>query len=131
MSLFDRFRRKARGTPSGPPPSGKTLSDLKGFIASREGVEAYVEPPTSVYAMSVCLVAADGEYVRRPVKDEKQAQELCSHAGVPLYDARIVGYPRRMREYQKGVRQQGITLDDLPPLETTSEPDRRPGNPED
>lgn len=127
MSLFDRFRRKRRGTPSGPPASGKTLAELKEFIASREGVEAYVEPPTSVYAMSVCLVAADGEYMRRPVKDDTQAKELCDHAGVPLYDARIVGYPKRMREYQKGVRQQGTSIDDLPPLTTTSEPDRRPG----
>lgn len=127
MSLFDRFRRQRRGTPSGPAASGKTLNELKDFISSRDGVEAYVEPPTSVYAMSVCLVAADGEYMRRPVKDDKQARDLCSHEGVPLYDARIVGYPRRMREYQKGVRQRGITLDDLPPLDTTGEPDRRPG----
>ncbi len=131
MSLFDRFRRKRRGTPSGPPASAKTLAELKDFIASREGVEAYAEPPTSVYAMSVCLVAADGEYIRRPVKDDRQAQELCSDSRVPLYDARIVGYPKRMREYQKGVRQQGITLDDLPPLETTSDPDQRPESRED
>lgn len=127
MSLFDRFRRQRRGTPSGPAPSGKTLAELKGFITSREGVEAYAEPPTSVYAMSVCLVAADGEYMRRPVKDGKQAQELCTDAGVPLYDARIVGYPKRMREYQKGVPQQSVSLDDLPPLQTTGEPDRSEG----
>lgn len=127
MSLFDRFRRKRRATPSGPAPSGRTLGELKEFITSRAGVEAYIEPPTSVYAMSVCLVAADGEYMRRPVKDDKQAKELCASNGVPLYDARIVGYPKRMRDYQRGVRQQGISLDDLPPLETTADdPDPEP-----
>lgn len=126
MSLFDRFRRKRRATPSGPAPSGKTLGELQAFITSRQGVEAYVEPPTSVYAMSVCLVAADGEYIRRPVKDGKQAKELCTEAGVPLYDARIVGYPKRMRDYQKGSPQAGIRLEDLPPLATTDEADRRP-----
>lgn len=131
VSLFDRFRRQRRGTASGPPASGKTLAELKDFIGSREGVEAYVEPPTSVYAMSVCLVAADGEYIRRPVKDDTQAKELCAHTRVPLYDARIVGYPKRMREYQKGVRQQGTSLHDLPPLETTGEPDRHPDSRDD
>lgn len=99
---------------------------MKDFIATRQGVEAYIEPPTSVYAMSLCLVAADGEYIRRSVKDGPQAKKLCGERGVPLYDARIVGYPRRMREYPQGIRQQGISLEDLPPLETTGEPDRRP-----
>lgn len=127
MSLFDRFRRK-RSSPSGPAPSGKTLSELRDFLATREGVEGYVEPPTAVYAMTVCLVAADGEYVRRPVKDGQQAKELCAERGVPLYDARIVGYPRRMREYQRGVRQQGTSLEDLPPLEVTDEHEQRPEN---
>ena len=86
-------------------------------MTSRDGVEAFVEPPTSVYAMTLCLVAADGEYLRQPVKDEKQAKRLCGEYGIPLYDARIVGYPKRMRDYERGVRQQRIGLEDLPPLE--------------
>lgn len=132
MSLFDRFRRKRPGAPSGPAASGKTLAELKDFIASREGVEAYIEPQTSVYAMTLLLVAADGESVRRPIKDPKQGKELCTQQGVPLYDARIVRPPKkRMEEYQKGVRQQGISLEDLPPLETTSEPDPRPESQDD
>lgn len=95
-------------------------------MRSRAGVEAYVEPPTPVYAMTVCLVAADGEHLRRAVKDEKQARSVCGDHGVPLYDARIVGYPRRMRDYQQGVRRQGVSLDDLPPLELTDDPDAGP-----
>jgi hypothetical protein len=90
-------------------------------MASRRGVEAFVEPPTSVYAMTMVLVAADGEYLRRPIKDEKHARTLTRKHGVPLYDARIVGYPRRMRDYDRGVRSSGISLDDLPPLETIDE----------
>lgn len=119
MGWLDRFRRQ--GKPSGPAPSARTINDLKEFMQSRQGVEAFVEPPTSVYAMTLCLVAADGEHVRRPVKDENQARSLCKDAGVPLYDARIVGYPRRMREYERGVRQQGVSLDDLPPLDITGD----------
>ena len=92
-------------------------------MRTREGVEAYVEPPTSVYAMTLCLVAADGEHMRRAIKDQRQARSLCSDHGVPLYDARIVGYPRRMRDYERGVRRPGVSLDDLPPLDLTDEPD--------
>lgn len=119
MSLFDRFRRKRRH-PAGDP-SGRTLDEIREFMKSRDGVEAYVEPPTSVYAMSLCLVAADGEYLRRPVKDDLQARKVCAEQGIPVYDARIVGYPRRMREFQKGQRQPRIGLEDLPPLNTTDD----------
>ena len=84
-------------------------------------MEAFVEPPTSVHAMSVCLVAADGEYLRRPVKDAKQARQVTAKHGVPLYDARIVGYPQRMKDYDRGVRSMRVDLDDLPPLDVTEE----------
>lgn len=125
VGLFDRFRKR-RSTPAGPGPSARTLEDLKEFMKTRDGVEAYVEPPTSVYAMTLCLVAADGEHMRRAIKDEKQAKSLCSDHGVPIYDARIVGYPKRMRDYERGLRSQGISLEDLPPLDITDEPDTDP-----
>ncbi len=124
MSWYDRFRRR-KGEKATPRPSAESLQALKDFMSAREGVEAFVEPPTSVYAMTLCLVAADGEYLRRPVKDAKQARQLCTEHGVPLYDARIVGYPQRMREYDRGIRRQRINLEDLPPMEVTERPDRR------
>ena len=71
--------------------------------------------------MSVCLVAADGEYIRRPVKNAKQANSLAAKHGIPIYDARIVGYPKRMRQYDRGVRSQTISVDDMPPLEIADE----------
>jgi hypothetical protein len=120
VGLFDRFRRN-RDTPTGPQASARTLSELKEFMTSREDVEAYIEPPTSIYAMTLCLVAGDGEHLRRAIKDEKQAKSLCADHGVPLYDARIVGYPKRMKDYERGVRQQRISLADLPPLEVAGE----------
>lgn len=123
MSWFDRFRRRR---PQGAPgPSAETRAELAEFLRSREGVEGFVEPPTAVYAMTLCLVAADGEYLRRPVRDERQAREICSAHGVPVYDARIVGYPRRMRDYERGVRRARIGLEDLPPLEVTEDPPGR------
>ncbi|MDP9406224.1 MAG: oxidoreductase [Actinomycetota bacterium] len=123
MSLFDRFKRR-RDTPAGPGPSAETQARIKEFLSTRDGVEAFVEPPTAVYAMTLCLVAGDGEYLRQPVKDDRQARRLCGEHGIPLYDARIVGYPKRMRDYERGVRQQRIRLDDLPPLEVIDERER-------
>lgn len=122
MSLFDRFRRRGKKPASGGP-TAKTLAELEEFMASRPGVEAFAEPPTSIYAMTMVVVAADGEYLRRPVKDDRQARTLTRKHGVPLYDARIVGYPRRMREYDRGLRSPGVSLDDLPPLDTIEDRD--------
>ncbi|MGH3666567.1 MAG: oxidoreductase [Egibacteraceae bacterium] len=123
MSFFDRFRRR-RDKPAGPGPSAQTRQRLLDFMASHDGVEGFVEPATSVYATTLCLVAADGEYLRQPVKDERQARRLCEEHGVPLYDAGKVGYPQRMREYERGIRQRRVELSDLPPLDVIDEPER-------
>ena len=123
MSWFDRFRRRS-DKPGSPGSSAQAQSRLREFMTSREGVEAFVEPPTSVYAMTLCVVAADGEYLRQPIKDEKQAKRMCGEYGIPLYDARIVGYPKRMRDYERGVRQHRIGLEDLPPLDVIEKPER-------
>jgi hypothetical protein len=124
VGFLDRFRRRRRAIPGVTGASAQTLGELREFITSRTGIEAYIEPPTNVYALTLCLVAGDGEYLRRPVKDERQARTLCTDHGIPLYDARKVGYPKRMRDYQHGVRQDRISLDDLPPLDVTGEHER-------
>jgi len=84
-------------------------------VSSRIGVEAYLEPKTAIYSTTVLLVADDGEYLRRPVKDRDQAVEFCKRVNIPMYDARKVGYPRRMKDYDRGVRPQRVNLEDLPP----------------
>lgn len=106
-----------------PGASAQTLAELEGFLRTREGIEAYLEPPTAVYATTLCLVAADGEFLRRPVKDDHEAHTLCGEHHIPLYDARKVGYPKRMRDYQRGARQQRISLEDLPPLDIAEDQD--------
>lgn len=135
MSLFDRFRRRKAQDHPLTAASKRTVEELEEFLTSRTGVEGYIEPPTSTYAMTLCLVAGDGESLRRAVKHERQATKLCEEHGVPVYDARIVGYPSRMKDYQRGVRRESIDLDQLPPLEVTGEaapPEERfPGASED
>jgi hypothetical protein len=126
VGLFDRFRRRKRDDekPSAARgPSSQAITELRSFLEQRTGVEGFIEPPTAVYAMTLLLVAGDGEYLRRPVKTDKQARKLCDDSGVPLYEARKVGYPQRMKDYERGIRRKAVSLDDLPPLEVTDDKD--------
>ena len=133
MSLGDRIRAWLKGDtrrrspgPSSAPPSGSAAKELEQFIASRDGVEGFLEPKTAIYSTTLLLVAADGEYLRRPVKDRPQAEALCTKHGVPLYDAAIVGYPKRMRDYERGIRGDAVSLEELPPWPGEDQPQDEP-----
>ena len=123
MGFLDRVKAWFKGESPrrrGPSPSTSGASkvstkEIEGFIASRAGVEAYLEPKTTIYSTTLLLVAGDGEYLRRPIRDREQAAKLCDDQGVPLYDAAKVGYPKRMREYDQGIKPDPVDLDDLPP----------------
>lgn len=122
MSFADRLRawfkgesKRAAPSPSTEKASRSSTRELSAFVDTRRGVEAYLEPKTALYSTTVLLIAADGEYLRRPVGDPGQAASFCDRHDIPLYDARKVGYPRRMRDYERGAPQRGIGLDELPP----------------
>lgn len=72
---------------------------LRGFIETHRGVEAYVEPATSVSPTTVVLIAWDGEWTRRAIGTAHQAFALARGLGVPVYDVNHTGYPNRMREW--------------------------------
>ena len=38
---------------------------------------------------------------RRRVRDADAAHELARKLGIPAYDAQVVGYPQRMREWNR------------------------------
>ena len=77
---------------------------LRGFAESHLGVEAYVEPATSVTTTTVVLIAWDGEWTRRAVGSPKDAFELAQKLGIPAYDVNRTGYPSRMREWNSRKR---------------------------
>ena len=85
------------------------------FARTRRGVEVYLEPRTRLYGDSVLLVADDGEYLRRSVPDAASVRRWCGEHGLPVYDAARTGYPRRVRDYDRGIRPGRIELSDLPP----------------
>ncbi|HEY6422305.1 MAG TPA: oxidoreductase [Pseudonocardiaceae bacterium] len=77
------------------------LAQLRGFVATRIGVEFYVEPETAATDTTAVAVAADGEWIRRRVGSPAVARQLAAELGIPAYDAAIVGYPDAMRRYRR------------------------------
>ena len=99
MGLFDRFRggRSARGDRGHDPAAD--FRYLRQWVAEHTGVEAYVEPKTTVTDVTVVLVAADGEWTRRRAGGDAGARRLNERLHIPVYDVQKVGYPQRMRDY--------------------------------
>ncbi|HET6729497.1 MAG TPA: hypothetical protein VFG96_08760 [Jiangellaceae bacterium] len=100
MRWFGRRRRSAEGSLD-RAADGSDAAHLDDFARTRRGVEAYVEPPTTMTATTVVLVAHDGEWTRRRVRDADAAHELARKLGIPAYDAQVVGYPQRMRDWNR------------------------------
>ena len=48
---------------------------------------------------TMLLVAEDGEWTRRRVGGPSAARKLARSMGIPIYDVQLLGYPRRMRDY--------------------------------
>jgi hypothetical protein len=82
---------------------------LSEFVRTRRGVEAYLEPPTAMTPPTVLLVASTGEWTRRRIPDLEVVHGLAEELHVPVYDARLVGYPQRMRDWTSRMRREGGT----------------------
>ncbi len=85
---------------------GSARTHLAEFVASRRGVEAYIEPATRVTATTVILIAFDGEWTRRALPDRASAFEVARGLGIPVYDVNLTGYPARMREWTSRQRRE-------------------------
>ena len=79
-----------------PPPICDTCGSGS---PNTRGVEAFVEPKTTVTDVTVVLVAADGEWTRRRAGGDAGARRLSERLNIPVYDVQKVGYPQRMRDY--------------------------------
>lgn len=99
MGLLDRFKKTKQRVEESHEVDDAVVAHLKDFLATRAGVEAWVEAPTSVHRPSLLLVAVDGEWTRRPVPSEDWGIRFCDRQGIPVYQAGVVGYPQRMRDY--------------------------------
>ena len=77
------------------------LEHLESFVRTRVGVEAYLEPKTTVTEPTMVLIANDGEWTRRRVPSHQHARGWAHRMGIPVYDVALTGYPNRMREYNQ------------------------------
>jgi hypothetical protein len=99
------FRRRP-ATGSRPARTEKAdYQHLEEFVRSRRGVEAFLEPKTTVTETTVVLIAHDGEWTRRRVPSVESARIWGNKVGIPVYDVALVGYPRRMREFNERRKQ--------------------------
>lgn len=80
------------------------LAELEAFAEGRQGLEGFIEPRTATSTPTLLLVDREGVHLRGPVREPEEGAELCRRLGIPVYDARLVGYPRRMKDYQKRLR---------------------------
>ena len=94
---------------------------LEEFVNSHRGVEAFVEPRTAVTETTVVLVAFDGEWTRRRVPDPATLHSWANSLGIPSYDAGVVGYPQRMRDYNARIAaERKRRLDEIGGLDGTA-----------
>jgi hypothetical protein len=91
--------RKEQARPGGRTADRADLEHLAEFVRSKRGVEAFIEPRTTVTETTVLLVAHDGEWTRRRVDSPEGARRFAHQLSLPIYDVRLMGYPQRMRDY--------------------------------
>jgi hypothetical protein len=85
----------------------RVRSHLEDFVRTRTGVEAYLEPPTTMSPTTVVLIATTGEWTRRRLHDPGVVRDLATRLAVPVYDVQLVGYPQRMRDWNERARREG------------------------
>ena len=97
------FRRRKRAAPASRDRAADRadLDHLENFVRTRKGVEAYIEPRTTVTETTIMLSADDGEWTRRRVGGPDEARRWAHRIAIPIYDVRLMGYPQRMRDYNE------------------------------
>lgn len=76
------------------------LDALREFVETRRGVEAWIEPQTSVTQATLLLVAHDGESIRRRVASPQAGHDFArKKLQIPVYDSNLVPIAARKREY--------------------------------
>jgi hypothetical protein len=102
MSWLSRFRPGGRSSGQDSPRAARRAVDaLVEWVAQRRGVEVFVEPKTPMSPVTMLLVAHDGEFTRKQVASPDAAKAFARENRLPIYDATMVGYPQRMRDYSR------------------------------
>jgi hypothetical protein len=92
----------------GQPASAGDIAPLEQFLQSRRGVEAFIEPRTTVTDTTIMLIAHDGEWTRRRMPSPQAVRQFAQRWSIPVYDVQLVGYPQRMRDYNERKKNGGV-----------------------
>ncbi len=111
VGIRDWLGGRRRRTSSSAASADATEAHLVDFVTTRRGVEAYVEQPTAMAGASILLVAHDGEWTRRSVESERWARRFAEHHHLPCYEAAVMGYPQRMRDFNQRAKGRRRTSD--------------------
>ncbi len=98
------FRRKRQGGRTASEVRDENRESAEHFVqwmSTRHGIEIFTEPRTTMQVSTMMLVAHDGEFTRRPVRSPADAEKFAREHALPIYDATVVGYPQRMRDYSR------------------------------
>jgi hypothetical protein len=103
------LRRKKNRPGTLRAATSQDLDHLGDFVRTRNGVEAYLEPRTTVTDTTVVLVASTGEWTRRRIDGLGGAKSFAKKHQIPLYEVERVGYPQRMRQWTQRGKAEGST----------------------
>jgi transposase len=106
MRMFGRRRNTAAVRSAQREEQDLAQRHLEEFVRTRVGVEAFIEPRTTVTPPTLLLVAGSGEWTRRRVTDPSVVRDLADRLALPIYDARLVGYPQRMRDWNERAKRE-------------------------
>lgn len=101
MAWFRRGRRDGMSAAEARDVEREAATHFAEWMSTRHGIEIFTEPRTAVTSPTMMLVAHDGEFTRRPVRSPEDAEKFAREHALPIYDATVVGYPQRMRDYSR------------------------------
>lgn len=93
------------------------------FARTHKGVEGYIEPLTSTQPTTLLLVDREGDHLRSPVREPEDAVAFCERLGLPVYDAQVIGYPKRMIDRGRGTANLDEQFADLEKRLSETDPD--------
>ena len=104
------------------------LAGLELFARNHKGVEGYIEPQTATNPTTLLLVDRIGDHIRGAVREPADAAAFCERLGLPVYDAGVIGYPQRLRDFERGRAPDPEALDrQIEDLERLLGPEDEPG----
>lgn len=104
MGWLSRLKNRKSAASDDRRADDAVTGHLAEFVATHRGVEAYVEQPTQMNPPTMVLIAFDGEWTRRRIPSDAWGHKFAEHHTIPGYDAAVVGYPQRMRDYNRRQR---------------------------